>query len=282
MMPAPPGPTLPALLLAAACSAPHPDVIFLPSPVEVVSHILDVGRVGPADTVFDLGCGDGRVVIAAARLRDARGVCVEIDGSLIEATRRNADTAGVLGRVELRQTDMFETDLGPATVVALYLSPALNERLRPKLFREMRPGARVVSHNFPMGDWRPDTAVRVAWPSGAASVIYGWTMPADVAGSWTLEVSGDSTARRYRLRFTQRYQEVEGTASLDGRTAALGAVRLRGDSIDFQFTRPGAGPAEVLRFRGRVGGGSMAGEVTAGGRPDGRPWRARRSFTPSP
>ncbi|HEX2173470.1 MAG TPA: class I SAM-dependent methyltransferase, partial [Dehalococcoidia bacterium] len=175
-----------------ACGSRGPDVIFLPTAADVVTRMLAVARVSADDVVYDLGCGDGRIVIAAAKHHGARAVCVDIDPGRVSASRRNADTAGVRDRIDFRQADLFEIDLGGATVVTLYLSPALNERLRPKLFRELRPGARVVSHNFGMGDWRPDTTVMVDWPSGTTSSVYGWILPADVAGNWELTMSSPS------------------------------------------------------------------------------------------
>jgi SAM-dependent methyltransferase len=273
-------------LLATACSARGPDVIYLPSAADVVTRMLAVARVGPDDVVYDLGCGDGRIVIAAARDHGARGVCVDIDPSRIAESRRNADTAGVADRIEFRQADMFETDIGTATVVALYLSPSLNVRLRPKLLREVPPGARIVSHNFDMGDWDPDTVVRVTWPAGTTSAVQAWVLPADVAGTWELTVPGAAGERLIRVRFAQHFQEVTGTASTGGRTLALHDARLVGDSLQFQLRESTGDGGRVLRFVGRVSGGEIAGTVQAhaatrdGGQspadtPDGA-WRAVR------
>jgi len=246
-------------LLVVGCGARRADVIYLPSAAEVVTRMLDLARVGPEDVVFDLGCGDGRIVIAAARDRGARGVCVDIDPSLVARSRHNADTAGVAERIEFRQGDMFETDLRGATVVALYLSPALNVRLRPKLFREVRPGAWIVSHNFPMGDWLPDTVVAVTWPSGTTSAVQAWLLPADVAGTWELVLPGEPGERHLRMRFSQQYQQVSATASEDGRTLSVAAARLAGDSIEFQLSAKHADPRESLRFAGRVVSAGMTG-----------------------
>ena len=263
-------------LLLLGCSARNPDVIYLPSAADVVTRMLDLARVGPEDVVFDLGCGDGRIVIAAARDRGARGVCVDIDPSLIARSRHNADTAGVADRIEFRHADMFETDLSSATVVALYLSPALNVRLRPKLFREVRPGAWIVSHNFPMGDWIPDTVVRVTWPSGTTSAVRAWRLPADVAGTWALVVATRPDDRRFRLRFTQQYQQVSATASEGGRTLKVDLARVAGDSIEFQLSGNRGGNEEALRFAGRVAVGGMDGTVRSSADPTARRWRAAR------
>lgn len=264
-------------LIAAACSwSRGPDVIFLPSAADVVVRMLAVARVQDDDVVYDLGCGDGRIVIAAARHHRARGVCVDIDASRIAASQRNADTAGVRNRIEFRQADLFDTDLSTATVVALYLSPSLNERLRPKLLREVRAGARIVSHNFDMGDWRPDTVVQVAWPSGTTSTIHAWVVPADVAGTWELTVPSTAGDRSFRVRFAQHYQELSGTASADGRFVTLSAARLAGDSLEFQLTEQRDHRPTVLSFTGRVSGAEMAGAVQAGADPTVGEWRAVR------
>jgi SAM-dependent methyltransferase len=238
--------------------------------------MLAVARVQDDDVVYDLGCGDGRIVIAAAKDRRAHGVCVDIDPSRIAASQRNADTAGVRSRIEFRQADLFETDLSTATVVALYLNPALNQRLRPKLLREVRAGTRIVSHNFDMGDWRPDTAVRVEWPTGTTSTIYAWAVPADVAGTWELLVPLTTGDRHFRVRFVQHYQELSGTASADGRSVTLSAAHLAGDSLEFQLTEQRDHRRIVLRFTGRVSGAEMAGAVRAGADPTVGVWRAAR------
>ena len=263
-------------LLATACGSRRgPDVIFLASATDVVERMLGVVRVDADDVVYDLGCGDGRIVVAAARDRGARGVCVDIDTSLIAASQRNAEAAGVRDRIEFRHADMFETDLSTATVVALYLSPSLNERLRPKILREVRPGARVVSHNFPMGDWRPDTTIEVEWPTGTTSSVKAWVVPADVAGNWELTVPTEAGERRLRVRFTQHYQDLGGTASGDGRTVALSAAQLTGDSLEFHLTERSAGRT-VLRFAGRVSDGAMSGTVRSEADSSARAWRGAR------
>lgn len=137
-----------------------PDIHYVPTPNEVVSAMLDIAKVGPRDLVYDLGSGDGRIVIAAAR-RGARGVGIELDPSLVDEANRNARRAGVSGRVQFIVGDVFDADLSRASVVTLYLLTSINERLRPKLLRELAPGSRVVSHRFKMGDWAPEAGRRV-------------------------------------------------------------------------------------------------------------------------
>jgi SAM-dependent methyltransferase len=268
-------PALAAILLA--CGARGPDVIYLPSAADVVTRMLEVAHVDSGDVVYDLGCGDGRIVIAAARDRGARGVCVDINPSLVAKSRHNADTAGVADRIEFRHADMFETDLGSATVVALYLSPSLNVRLRPKLFREVRPGAWIVSHNFDMGDWKSDTTVRVTWPAGTTSAVHAWRLPADVAGTWEVVVSGgDVGDRRFRVRFVQQYQQLSGTASEAGHSMTVAAARLAGDSVELELSGRTGDLPDLLRLAGKVSGSEMTGTVWTAANTAGTTWRAVR------
>jgi SAM-dependent methyltransferase len=149
-----------------------PDVVYVPTPHAVVAEMLRMAKVGRKDTVYDLGCGDGRIVIAAARDFGARGVGIDIDPKRVAEARLNAKKAGVADRVEIRQADLFETDLRDATVVALYLLPELNLRLRPKLLRELAPGSRIVSQSFDMGDWKPVVRKKVEGKD-----VYLWYVP---------------------------------------------------------------------------------------------------------
>jgi precorrin-6B methylase 2 len=174
-------------LLSAGCAHAPPagepagatvvagDVPFVPTPPEVVSAMLRLAEVRGGDVVYDLGCGDGRIVIAAARDHGARGVGIELDPALVAEAERAAARAGVSGLVSFRQADLLATDLGEATVVTLYLGDKLNLLLRAKLLSELRPGARIVSHNFAMGDWRPDEMARAGWHQ-----LYRWNVPQQV------------------------------------------------------------------------------------------------------
>ena len=170
-----------ATLLAAACTLPSgqaprgPDVRYEPTPPEVVREMVALAGVGAADVVYDLGCGDGRIVIAAAQ-RGARGVCVDIDPRRIAESRDNARLAGVEGRIAFRQEDLMQTKLGDATVVMLFLSQDFNLKLAPKLQRELRSDARVVSHWHNMGDWRPMRTLAVRTPF-AEHAVYLWLIP---------------------------------------------------------------------------------------------------------
>jgi SAM-dependent methyltransferase len=154
----------------------EPDVRYEPTAHDVVQVMLRMAEVKPGDIVYDLGCGDGRIVIAAARQFDAAGVCVDIDPQRIVESRANARAAGVADRIHFRNEDLLSTDLSDATVVMLFLSPELNFKLRPKLLRELKPGARVVSHWHDMGDWKPDETARVQ-SEGRERPVYLWTIP---------------------------------------------------------------------------------------------------------
>ncbi|MCS7314338.1 MAG: class I SAM-dependent methyltransferase [Bryobacterales bacterium] len=149
-----------------------PDVRYEPSPPEVVRAMLELAEVTPRDVVYDLGCGDGRIVIAAAKEFGARGVGIDIDPARIAESEQNARRAGVSGRVRFRNEDLFEADIREATVVTLYLWPWVNLKLRPKLLRELKPGTRVVSHCHDMGDWRPERQIEVN-----GHRIYLWRIP---------------------------------------------------------------------------------------------------------
>lgn len=161
---------------AAGCLYPGADVPYVQTPTEVVTEMLRLARVGANDVVYDLGSGDGRLVIAAARDFGARGVGIEIDPGLVAQSTESARRAGVGDRVAFRAGDLFQADLSGATVVTLYLSREINQRLRPKLLRELRPGARIVSHDFDMGDWVPSQSIRVASRDRTSSVFL-WVVP---------------------------------------------------------------------------------------------------------
>lgn len=155
----------------AAAPPRFPDVLYIPTPPEVVDAMLEVAQVKSSDVVYDLGSGDGRIPIAAAKKYGARGVGIEIDPELVRQANENARAAGVSDKVRFVTQDLFETDLREATVVTLYLLIQLNEKLRPKIQSELKPGSRVVSHAFPIGDWKPEKVLEVS-----ARQIFFWTI----------------------------------------------------------------------------------------------------------
>jgi tRNA A58 N-methylase Trm61 len=167
------------LVLSASLAFPQdktlrePDVVYVPTPQEAVNEMLKMANVKASDVVYDLGCGDGRLVVTAAKQFGARGVGIDINPERIKESQENAREAGVTNRVSFRNEDLFEANIREATVVTLYLLRSLNLKLRPKLWKDLRPGTRVVSHSFDMGDWEPDKKVELD-----GRTLYLWTIPA--------------------------------------------------------------------------------------------------------
>ena len=267
---------VPDALAAQQTSAPArtPDVHFVPTDTTKVREMLTAAQVDAKDLVYDLGCGDGRIVITAVKKYGARGVCVDIDPVRIKESRNNADTAGVTRRIEFVEGDLFEQDLSKATVVTLYLLPSLNERLRPKLFKELRPGTRIVSNAFDMGAWKADRTLNIKTFSGMQSYAYLWILPADVSGEWRLEPDGGSDKRGYTLDLKQKFQEVSGTASSGGKATPLSSVSVKGDQLSFVLG-DGAAEGKGATFTGRVKGDRATG--TAKGKDGGWSWTAVRT-----
>jgi SAM-dependent methyltransferase len=231
------------------------DVIWVPTPDAAVDRMLLLARVTPDDLVVDLGSGDGKIVLAAAKRFGARARGIEYSADLVETSRRNARIDGVAGRAQFVQGDLFEADFRDATVVTLYLLTSLNVKLRPKLL-DMRPGTRVVSHVFRMGDWEPDETAKVG-----ASEVFLWVVPARVAGTWRFELRDGA---RFDLAFEQRYQRIAGKVLGGGPLRARDA-RLAGAGI--RLVLGGDGAERTLA--GRVVGNRMEGADGA--------WRAARA-----
>jgi SAM-dependent methyltransferase len=228
---------------------PRLDAPQVASDNQVVDAMLSLARLQPDDTVIDLGSGDGRILIAAARSNGAHGLGVDIDPSVIAQANRNAQNAGVTGLVTFRQQDLFQTPLQDADVLTLYLTPEVNLRLRPRILAQMRPGTRVVSHDFDMGDWHYDRRQRV----GTATVFL-WIVPAQIDGDWTL-TDGN---RNVPLAIDQDFQRFTGTAGEDGR---IQQGRLEGTSIRF-IANIGRGRRV---YEGAVDGNRMTGTGTGAG-----------------
>jgi SAM-dependent methyltransferase len=253
-------PPLPELQLPPAAEPSEPvqgqagkDVIWLPTPESLVERMLAMAQVGPRDVLYDLGSGDGRLVIAAAR-RGARAVGVEFNPELVAVSERRAREQGVAGKARFVRGDIFETDFSEATVVTLYLLPALNVRLRPKLLG-MRPGTRVVSHAFAMEDWEPDESSRAE-----QRTAHLWVVPAAVGGSWRLELERGPS---FDVTLTQRFQRIEGKVALGAVEAGLREPVLRGAAIRFGFV---GGDGAWHELSGTVSGGRMSGTYLAGNR----------------
>jgi len=249
---------LPAgLLLASLAGAQEGriDVPFIPTPPEVVAAMLEFARTGPQDFVIDLGSGDGRIVIHAAKAHGARGLGVDIDADLVARATENAARAGVAQRVRFVVEDALRTDLSEATVVTTYLLPFLLDGLEPRMLAQLRPGARIVTHRFPLTYWPHDEVRTVPLsrphPSqGDSSRIYLYVVPAQARGAWRAEGG-------WQLRVQQNFQKIDVEASLGGRPLAVRAARLSGERIEV------SGPE--FSFAGRVTPERIEGELAAGG-----------------
>jgi predicted O-methyltransferase YrrM len=225
------------------------DVIWVPTPDPVVDVVLDMARLKPDDLLVDLGSGDGRIVIAAAR-RGFRAVGIEYNEKLVDYSIRMAEKAGVSDRTRFVKDDIFTADLSSFTVIVLFLRPKLNMQLLPRLI-DLKPGTRVISHRFLLGEWKPDEQ-RVG---AEGRIVHQWIVPAKVAGNWSLQ-SGN---RRYGLRLEQKYQQVRGTATVGGKEVPLRDVKLDGANIRFTLD-----DGTAREFTGRVAGNTMEGTTADG------------------
>jgi hypothetical protein len=243
--------TLFALLAGVAAQGAEFVAPYVDTVEEDVELILDLADVGPGDYLIDLGSGDGRFVIGAAR-RGALAHGVELEPTLVERARRNAEAAGVAARTAFLEGDVFAADVSMATVVTLYLFPEANIALRPKLLAELAPGTRLVSNSFHMGDWAPDARAQGRTSGGALL----WVVPAQVEGHWRLTVG----ERAGRLELRQRYQEIEAALEFDDREAAIETATLRGDVL----TIVAATDAGALALRARAVGDTLTGSAQAG------------------
>jgi SAM-dependent methyltransferase len=260
-----------AIALPAAAQKPYEpqvgqagkDVIWVPTPDDVVERMLRMAQVTPNDVVYDLGAGDGKIVIAAAKRFGARAIGIEYNPEMAKFAQSKVEAAGVVGKARIVQGDIFATDFSQATVVTMYLLPALNLKLRPTILA-MRPGTRVVSHSFTMDDWEPDET-----SSMDGRRAYFWVVPANVHGAWTLEAGGE----RLELSFEQRFQKIEGSVTLASTMqGGLREARLRGFHISFAFVDNNG----VRRdFAGRVAGGRMEGSFRTEAGGEGR-WSASK------
>jgi len=277
--------------LAALSTAPvwavEPRVPYVPTPQEVVERMLQIAKVGPHDYLIDLGSGDGRIVVTAAKKYGTRGFGVDLNPERIRESIENARRAGVTDKVAFYQRDLFETSLAEATVITLYLLPQVNIELRPKLL-ELRPGTRLVSHDFDMGDWKPDTYIKMDAQdkyggAGGSSEIYFWIVPARVAGVWRWELPVAGKPLAYELTLEQKYQVITGSASVGGRAARLQDARLRGGEIRFVFTAEVNGSPVKHEFTGKVAGEAATGSARlSGARFQGQhDWNAQRIVPPS-
>ena len=226
---------------------------YIPTPATLVERMLVMARVGPDDLLVDLGSGDGRIPLLAARRFGARALGIELIPELVAYSRREAERLGLGERVRFVQGDIFATDFSQATVVALYLPPSVNLRLRP-LILAMKPGTRVVSHNFGFGDWKPDHG-------DASDDAYGWLwiVPAAAAGRWQIELPAQSelVARRFEFQLRQRFQQLQGEVRINVQPAQLFSSELRGDQLSLSVMDSAT---HWTDFKGQLNGDRFEGE----------------------
>jgi hypothetical protein len=265
------------VLIAVAAAAPAAaqfkyDVPYVPTPPVVVEEMLRLAAVGPGDFVMDLGSGDGRILIAAAKKFGARGIGVDLDPERIEESVYNAQLAGVSDRVTFQQQDLFKFDISQATVVTMYLLPSVNIKLRPRLLKELKPGTRIVSHDFDLEDWQPDQK------STVRKNVFLWIVPAQVGGRWRASIALPAGERGYEIEFRQKFQEIDGLVRYDKKITGLWNARLSGDRISFVIVDD-SGPVETnLYFDGRIAGDAIEGVIRRGigGDQQQIKWRANR------
>jgi hypothetical protein len=267
-------------LWASATWAQTPDVPFVPTPPAVVEAMLKLAGVGAEDYVIDLGSGDGRIVIAAARKYGARGLGVEIDPALVGEAQREARRQGVDGRVEFKMDDLLQMSIGRATVVTMYLYPRLMLAMRPRLITELKPGARIVSHEFAMEGWEPDARVTVPVPDKPygppSSEVLLWIVPANARGlwQWRLAVPGWSNPD-FQLALSQDFQKLRGGPLPDRPMGFQATGTMNGEEIRLVLLADGGGGVQRYEYRGRIAGDSIRGIVRLA---DGEelPWSATR------
>jgi hypothetical protein len=258
-----------AAVMGAAPPVPAEEVPYIPTPTSVVDAMLSIAAVGPQDYVVDLGSGDGRIVIAAAKKYRARGLGIDYDPLLVQRSLVNAAREGVSDRVSFLQQNIFDSDIRDATVVTMYLLPEVNLELRPRLLFDLKPGTRIVSHDWDMGEWQADRQVVVEAPDKTVglkkeSIVCLWIVPARVAGYWRGSLVGPQGEEPVAIEFQQRFQNASANVWLR-RWSLAGTGRLRGEVFSLALDRspwmPGAAP---LRFTLRASGSRIAGEALDG------------------
>ena len=242
------------------------DSVWVPTPERMIHRMLQLADTTEKDVVLDLGSGDGRIPIHAAKHFGARGIGVELEKNLVDLARKSAAALGVAHKVQFVQQDLFTYDMSAATVIALYISPGVMDRLKPR-FLALKPGTRIASHHFTLGDWEPDEMVRVEGRTG-----YLWVVPAQVKGDWAVSIPGGD----FRMRIEQSYQQIKTTGERGGRELHVIGARLRGTELRFTSFDP---DGHSRHFTGQVNGDAMRGESEGQGVAP-RSWSARR--LPSP
>ena len=268
------------LFTGLSCSGlaqgPVYDVPYVPTITEVVDVMLAMGEVATDDVLYDLGCGDGRIVITAAQRFGTRGVGIDINPDRIKESNRNARNAEVTDTVSFLNQNLFESDISEASVVTLYLLPAINLKLRPILFEQLKPGTRVVSHNYHMGEWDADAFKEVPSEYNTHYVYY-WVVPANISGSWTLSITSGGSTKDYTLDLRQRFQNVNGMVAAGAVKRPVALFTLTGTDVAFSLDGELVSLTPPVKFVGKVEGDTMSGTmVTVNGQPS-VTWTAHRN-----
>jgi len=252
---------------------------YVPTPQIVIDEMLKLANVTAKDFVVDLGSGDGRVIISAAKTYKANGLGVDIDPKLVELSNQDAKAQGLANRAKFIEQDMFKADLSKATVVTLYVLPDYMEKLRPKLIAEMKPGTRIVAHDYSMGEWVPDRQLELTVPEKKAAngtdkaYLYLWLVPSVVSGQWCMNFDrGTGKPQWIVLSFNQRYQMLAAVAETILAPLSIESPTLKGDEIDFFLT---IGTSN-FRFSGKVLGDKLEGAAVSANAPKPIPWRANK------
>ena len=247
-----------------------PDIHYVPTPPALVEVMLRMAKVNKNDLLYDLGSGDGRLVITAAKAHGARGIGIDIDPQRIAEAKENAAAAKVENKVEFRQQDLFTSNFKDATVITLYLLEELNRRLRPQLFAQVKPGTRIVSHAFTMGDWEADAHESLKINGGTYDA-YFWVVPANMSGRWKVSGRGAAKGMPETVTVEQNFQKITVRAGEgEGGGEVIGEGKLTG--TEFTFTMRNAEGAKPLTFTGKVDGNS----IKATGPGSGSGWTAER------
>ena len=261
---------LPALAFASPALAQEGrgDVVYVPTPQIVVDEMLTMAKIGPKDFLIDLGSGDGRIVITAAKKFNSQGFGVDLDSVLLRRAREGAKKEGVADRANFVEQNLFETDLSKATVISSYLLPEMNLKLRPKILA-LKPGTRVVAHDYHMGDWYPDAQKDIPVPekvvgTPGVSYIYMWVVPAKVAGKWQAQVNVAGKDVPMEIAFDQLFQILEGNVRAGSDNALLRGRVVNGDQITFTTPSKGSPGGQRHEFNGRIAGDTMQGTVRIG------------------
>ena len=253
------------ILPALADAEVNADVPYVPTPWNVVETMFDMAQVTSGDNLIDLGSGDGRIVIEAVKKRGARGFGIELNPHLVKIAKDEAQKQGVAARANFAEGNLFTFNLHEASVLTMYLYPQVLMHLRPRLFEQLKPGTRVVSHDFHMDEWKPDARREVPVPGKSygppVSTLYMWVIPANAAGIWTWQTQLNDRALRFEMKIAQRFQTPEIVATADGAALVVSDVQLRGDEIRFRVTQQRSDGLLSLEFSGRINGDALSGTV---------------------